>query len=248
MLFKDLDAYTLQARVSPVLIVVFPLVLWIAGFFYEDAAGWGLATGLLAFSGLGPLVGQLGRDLGLRVEDELRGQWGGMPTTRFLRLRDTHFSPETRQAVHGAMQRLLPESPAPTPEQEQQDPAAADRTYARWTSHLRELTRNPADFPLVHAENANYGFRRNLLGLRRLGVYLAWWPLVLAGLDILRGFFGTSAGSAGWSAMDRATLVVSLLLLLCYARVVTPDWVKTVAEAYAERLLLAGEKLAADRR
>lgn len=244
MLFDNLDTYTLQARVSPVLIVAFPLVLWLAGLFGEDATGWGVFTALLAFSGLGPLVGQLGRDRGLRVEKELVRQWGGMPTTRFLRHEGGHFSPETLADIHSNIQRLLPDTKEVTPAEERADPAAADRIYGHWVSCLRELTRDSTAFPLVHAENINYGFRRNLLGLRGLGLYAALWPLVLAILDILSSLFGNSPGSAAWTPMDKVTLFTSALLLVIYSIIVTPDWVKTVAEAYAERLLLASEKLA----
>ena len=238
-MFNNLDTYTLQARVSPVLIVAFPLVLWIASLFPGEASGLGLLTGLLSFSGLGPLIGQFGRDNGLKKQKKLFAAWGDKPTTRFFRHRDSKFSPVMLTALHRNMHHLIDGTPEVTPEEEQKDPAGADNTYDRWTIFLKEATRDTGKFPLVHAENINYGFRRNLYGLKWLGVCAALWPLLAFGWS-LQGIQPEGFPSA----MDKATLTVSLLALAYYLKVVSPDWVKTVAEAYAERLLLASDKLA----
>lgn len=55
---------------------------------------------------------------------------------------------------------------------------AADRAAAlgidlRSCHFLREQTRDPKMFPIVYEENVNYGFRRNLLGLKPTGAAIA---------------------------------------------------------------------------
>ena len=67
------------------------------------------------------------------------------------------------------------------------DPEWADTKYEEVVTSLREATRDTSRFPLVFAENANYGFRRNLWGLRPIGtavavvLFLISWTLLSLG-------------------------------------------------------------------
>ena len=75
--------------------------------------------------------------------------------------------------------------PLPTQQEEEACPAWADTKYEEAVTALREATRDTSRFPLVFAENANYGFRRNLWGLRPIGTTIAvllvltCWTLLL---------------------------------------------------------------------
>ena len=61
----------------------------------------------------------------------------------------------------------------PTKEEEESSPVSADTKYKSAIGSLLEATRDTSKFPLVFAENANYGFRRNLWGLRPIGTPIA---------------------------------------------------------------------------
>ena len=136
----------------------------------------------------------------------------------------------------------------PTEEEETEDPTGADQQYDAAVNFLREATRDRSKFPLVFAENVNYGFRRNLWGLKPFGLSIA----LLAAIGSW-GFFVSSAGlPPGESWLDGVTrnadgatitrLVSSMLNTLAIAvwvLVIRPEWVRTVGEAYAERLLNA---------
>ncbi len=96
---------------------------------------------------------------------------GGLPTTVTLRHGDpTHDAP-TKLGFHRFLAEKLNE-PSPTPEQEANDPQAADAFYARGVTWLRENTRNAKKFDVLFNENVNYGFRRNLFGLKLPGFLL----------------------------------------------------------------------------
>ena len=197
------------------------------------------------------MVAQLGRDAGKREEGGLWESWGGPPTTRLLRFRTTNNEAQLR--VWRAKLESLTHRKLPTKEEEAADPAGADQEYEAAVNFLREATRDAAQFPLVFAENVNYGFRRNLFGWRRVGVSVA-----LVGSLVSWAMFIWFAGfppSEDWvdgvirnpDAEDVTRLVGSAANTIAFAvwvLVVKPDWVKTTAEAYAERLLSAVHLLA----
>ena len=62
---------------------------------------------------------------------------------------------------------------SPTQEEECKDPESADEYYAACVSELRRLTRDKEKFPLVHKRLVDYGFRRNMLGLKWIGIVTA---------------------------------------------------------------------------
>jgi hypothetical protein len=238
-MFKDIDSYTVQARVNPVLIVCFPTLFWMAGFFSGDSSLVGLVISLLSFVGLGPLVGQLGRDGGLKKQAALVRQWGGMPTTVLFRYTGSGLRKPMLDALHNNMQVLLPGAPRITEEDERHDLAAADAIYERWANFLREGTR---DLHLVQQENINYGFRRNLYGLRTVGIWASLLPLVATMADV---WLQEPRTWAAITAMSKVTIAISVFALWFHWRVVTPEWVKIAADAYAKRLVFASDKLVA---
>jgi hypothetical protein len=106
---------------------------------------------------------------------------------------------------------------------------------------MRERTRKADEFPLVLDELCNYGFRRNLWGHRTLGIALAAMGALIA--------FGAAA--FGVVGVIRVSIPTALAVGLVdaagafvWARMLTEDWVRQAAEAYAERLLASAELLA----
>jgi hypothetical protein len=97
------------------------------------------------------------------------------------------------------------------------------------------------EYPLIFIENCNYGFRRNMLGLRRSGLPLASTTSVMAPVAIaleLAGQLHLPIGLSGLAAF------VAAAAILGWWRVVTPEWVKPIAQAYANQLIEAAETLA----
>jgi hypothetical protein len=229
-----IDEYTLRARVAPVLIVLAPLAAFLTtGILDVRIALLSGAFGLAAFV----LLAQFGRDAGKRREPDLWESWGGAPTTRLLRYRGNET--ERVRALHLQIERAVGES-LPSHDDEANDPAAADSAYEHAVLLLRERTRDKDRFPLVFSENADYGFRRNLFGLRSWGVAIA---LVTVGGSalIVAGRSGDLSSRIYAVALPVATSVACFGL---FVYITTPSWVRAAADRYAERLFGALAELA----
>jgi len=236
---RGLDAYSIKARWSPVFLAVLPpLILCFS--LVPGLLTWNKLWPLLGAAGVVILVDQLGRDRGKRLEPALWASWGGAPTTAALRHRGA-ANPVLLARQHERIAAIVGHA-LPTADQERADPAGADHVYQAAIAVLIARTRGRRrEYPLIFAENCNYGFRRNMLGLRPWGKLLA----AAAGILALAAIAAKLAGLADVPvALAGVVLVVSATATVIWWRVVTPDWVQPVACAYAERLLEAAETLA----
>jgi hypothetical protein len=232
---RAFDSYSFHARVIPIALLVLPAVVLLAA---------GLISGsrLGAVSGfvvtvLAAIAGQLGRDRGRALQPKLWDGWGGNPALQRLRHRSA-VRTEQLERQHRRVEAVLAE-PLPSAQDEQNDPDAADAQYDEAVRRLIALTRDRSRFGLLFAENVNYGQRRNMLGLRWIGLAVALATLVCsATLLIIAG--GTLADRAERYVPGAA---IALLLLPFWLRVVSPHWVRVPAEAYADRLMESVEIL-----
>ena len=229
------DAYTFQTRLRPGLLVVLPVGL-LAAWFPDKFIGWGLFVSVATTCGLTTLVAQVARDQGKRKEPKLFELWGGSPTTRRLRHRDTGLDWISLTRCHAALEAALG-LPAPTKHEEQADPATADSLYEAFARHLRNTTRDAKKHRLVFAENVNYSFRRNVWGMRPAGITLA----LLGAVAGIAAIVTNATVPIGALAAPIIATVLNLGLLVLWIFRFTPDWVRIAAEAYAERLLETAE-------
>ena len=232
---KLLDIYTRRARLQPPVLVALPLGIATLAWFPNGLEGWGVLWGLIVWSGGTALIAQIGRDAGKKKEPKLFEMWGGKPTTRMLRHRDPS-NKVILERRHRKLQELMRNLRIPTPEEEQTNPDAADDVYETCATFLREKTRDKNKYKLVFEENCNYGFRRNLWGMKPLGISLA-----IVGLAAVVALFVLKKGSVPPVAIPCG--IGNLLLLLGWIFWFKTDWVRIPAEAYSERLLDSCENL-----
>ena len=163
------DSYARQARLFPGRLTVFPpLTVVLAWFPMLLLSNLGTALLTLATScGLLYALGSLARTLGKNVEARLLKEWGGWPTTINLRFSGPLERP-TLTCYHGFLGRNVPGLTMPSEDEERANPGAADGVYASAVKWLKEETRK--GFPRVDKENAQYGFRRNLRGMKPIGI------------------------------------------------------------------------------
>jgi hypothetical protein len=227
------DKYTYRARLLPSLLTFLPLAFAATVWFPGQEATWKVLGLIFVSSGLATLLSHFGRDLGKRKEAELFQMWGGVPTTRMLSHRFTRFDGVTLGRYHAKLKTLLPDLQIPDLANERTNPFGASEVYSYCTSFLREKTRDQRAFPLVFAENINYGFRRNLYGWKPIGLIAASSGVVSCAL------FAATHLRAEQSVPLFGTVgaVVSVTLLFLWLFIIRPDWVHLAADAYAERLI-----------
>jgi hypothetical protein len=232
-----LDVYTMRTRLAPALLTAAPaLALGIAALPLLPGVHrfWTLvALGLATFASL------VARAAGNRVQMALFEIWGGMPTTSRLRFADAKSTAEI-QRRHNALELVLGDVTMPSEPEESADPRAADSEYEAAMKRIVARVRNSTEYPLLNQENRNYGFSRNLLGLKRMGVLIA---LGTAAISV--GAFLLLGALSSWTAAMPLVLaiVVSVAALGLWPQV-GPDMVKPSAEAYADRIIDAVYALA----
>ena len=128
----------------------------------------------------------------------------------------------------------------PTPEQELANPNGADEVYQAAVALLKERTRDKQRFSLIFEANCDYGFRRNLWGMKPLGIFTAVVGTAAVGALIVMHYRHTKVVM---SSITPTATALNGLLLLAWLFWVTPAWVKIAADAYAERLLAASDTL-----
>jgi len=255
-LSKLFDPYARQARLFPGLLTLFPIILTaIAWFPRLVTSSWGgtLVT-LGASCGLLYGLSVLSRSRGKRVEKRLLAEWGGWPTTIWLRHRDDNLPPPVRARYHAFFAHNVPLFIAPTEQQEAADPKAADAMYASAVKWLQERCRAKT-FRLVEKENAEYGFRRNLRGLKPIGLMACFAALLISALAILwqndplppaLAHLSVKPALAALSAVKPAALgavCVDIVAIVGWIAVVRDDWVRNAGDQYARALLACCDSL-----
>ena len=231
-------SYEFRARTRPILFISLPLALsiwaWTSG--PLDGLSWILS--MVVAAGVPYVLGEWASDRGRAQEQDLWQSWGGAPTTQLLRHRDSRLNPYTRRQVHAALQRLCPEVPLPSAEDEQADPVAADAAYGAYVDRLRVRVRDAADrFRVVAAANATYGFRRNLWAVKSWGIAAGLIAGMVAGAYLLH---------VGVAAEAVASLIVCVASLMFLIGVVEPDWVREAGFRYAHQLVECAEGASGD--
>ena len=238
------DLYTFRARIQPALIVVLPVGFLMFALLPNHPFFVTAFFTLLGAVGGTAIVAQVGREQGRKKEPDLWQSWGGPPTTRLLRHRrlpdDLVMAPGLRQQVEEWVG-----YPLPNQQEEEACSARADTKYEEAVRSLREATRDTTRFPLVFAENANYGFRRNLWGLRPIGtpiaLVLALYSWTLLSLTV----WGRPWPEPWWDIVPNPDSVAVIRLAVAVANTslaafwlfwVKPSWIKAVADAYAIKL------------
>jgi hypothetical protein len=228
---KFIDAYTARARLLPALLLVLPLAVTVYAWEPGNALGWNGLGGLIVASGGTILLSFIARDMGKDAEVKLFKKWGGGPSDLLL-MHSGDMDPTLRDRRHAAIRTLWPDVPVPTVAEEATDRNAV---YARFGAIVKLIiarSRDKARYALLFEENCNYGFRRNMFGVRWLGFSIAAICSVALGLQLYILF----------SSHERlAVLSLGLELVNVAMLIVWPLWaneesVRRGADLYNDRL------------
>jgi hypothetical protein len=233
------DGYERKARLYPALLLFVPVAVVLGCGLGTSVSRAETVCGLLVSCGGLLLLAQIARDAGKKKERILFERWGGIPSVCIFRHVDVKMDGITKARCHQTMSNLVKEAKAPTADEETADPIAADRVYTAWSTYIRVNTRDTTKYVLLFQENINYGYRRNVWGLRPTGIVVS--SVSLVGALAWLYFRYRSAGQISVELVIAS--VVTLILLLLWLFQFTPDWVRIPADAYAERLAEAIDSL-----
>jgi hypothetical protein len=223
---KLLSPYELWARLAPGLFALAPVAILITALGFRGAPVISVVISLLSVISGPILIASVVRRMGLTSQEELWDRWGGPPTTRFLRTRDAAPNAVQRDAWREAVSAAT-KIPLLSARAEKANPVKADDTIATAVANLRTMTKTDA-FPMIAAENRNYGFERNLYGSRKAGRIIAILVMIVL------------AAAIGWRAADGMHPIVPVpyvLGLVLDALFVAGWFVLPSAEQYAHQLL-----------
>lgn len=213
------------------MVAVLPSIALASGGLFAFEAKARLAA--LAVGAAGFLLCTFVRDAGRKAQIHLWREWGGSPTLQRLRFRES-AAPDRVARLHARLQPLV-SAPLPTEGEEAANPERADERYDEAIAELRQLTRAGESYKVLAAENADYGFRRNLYGIRPFGLAVAGTSAALALLLLI-----VSAGTFEERAIRWGPgLIFGLGAVVLFAWIVQPAWVRLAAERYADRLFEA---------
>src|SRR5579862_450637 len=221
-----IDGYDWKARLIPTAILLLPL-FWTMYYFYPGVLGSPLqvaGSSLLSFA-LVYLASMFFRDLGVRYARRFWDERGGMPSTRFGRMRDSFLSHDQKNRIQLAVVnrfgiRLM------SLEEECEYPALADRRIMDAFREIKEFLRRCDGCGLVEKHGAEYGFVRNLCGARMVFIVQAIAGIIVCGF---KGEWYWTLTPGCWGNL------VLLGLWVPIAWFVLPSMLTLSAEIYAGR-------------
>lgn len=231
------DPYERKARVVPGLFVALPVLvplLCVYGAKHPVLTG---VIGLLGGCGAIYALASVVRGRGKKLEEKLVAKWGGMPTTIALRHRDKFLDGVSKLHYHREITAKLGIA-MPTAEEESARPDKADDIYVGATKRLRELTRSNKQ--LLLKENIAYGFHRNMLAMKSVGIVscllgLVYGLLIAKILQVAPPHFSPEHFADPGLAAG-LTLLISVVQLTAWLLYFDQSAVRCMGFVYAERL------------
>ena len=222
-----IDGYDWKARLIPTAIILLPL-FWTFYYFYPGvlASPLHLASSSLLSFALIYLASMFFRDLGVRYARQFWNERGGMPSTRFGRMRDSFLSHDQKKRIQLAVLNTFGIK-LMSIEEECERPALADRKIMDAFREIKEFLRRCDGCSLVDKHGAEYGFVRNLCGARVVFIVQAIGGIVVCGFKGKWPHWTFALG--GWGN------IALLVLWVPFAWFILPRMLMLSADAYAGR-------------
>ncbi len=228
-----LDQYERHARLAPGFLALLPAaVLAIVVGLRDNPIASAIAGVVVAAGGPIVLAGVV-RQRGLALQADLYTRWNGPPTTSLVRLRVLTNNMQLRAYRRQQLSRVST-VPLLTEDEESSDPKQADAVIETAVSTVRERTRDRERFPLVAAENRTYGFERNILAVRSVGITIGVGSAVVTAALLVMHAAGVLHGGTLPLVVG---VIVEVLLVAVWLFYPSEARVNAAAIRYAERLL-----------
>lgn len=225
-----LDAYTVRARLVPGLLTVLPAAVTVYAWEPGNTLDWNGLGALLTGLGGTYLLSFIARDRGKAAEARLYRKWGGRPTELAL-MHSGNMHPTLRVRRHAAIRKLYPDVAIPTAAEETGD---RDAAYAQFNAIVVLLLGHAKDktkYPLVFEENCNYGFRRNMYGMRLIGLSIA----SICGAALGVSIYGLMSAHEVVPVIVWVFEVANVVMILIWVFWVKEAAVRRGSDVYADR-------------
>ncbi len=232
--------YELQARVFPSFIAVSPIgvtvLIWYPEIISLESS---FLTIFVLFIILFSLA-KVAREFGKRIEKRMIKEERGFPTTRFLKHSDNTLNIYTKMRYHKYLNEHIPDMQLPSKEEELESSDGCTEKYNSAIHWLLEKTRDNQKYSLIYEDNINYGFSRNMVGIKYISICLAIISLLIDFIGIYQSY-----GNISFDLPLKVILsiFISLFFVIYWIFLVKKKWVKSASEAYARSLLAACEEI-----
>lgn len=228
-MLKFFDNYEFHARVLPAIVLSLPIVFTCYIMLPEGHPLTKVSVSSIILLALVLLVSNIVRGLGKNIEPKLWKQWGGAPSTRFLRKEDTRIARETKECLY---KKILDESKIDLINE------INDNRIEQAFVFVRDALYRKNAPGLWIKSNKEYGWARNLLGSRLLIVLLSF--ACSLGCFFLIRFIPENAKNLLVGIFINALYGV---IAIYYGWFVLPGLTKGIAERYAEQAIMAYIKM-----
>jgi hypothetical protein len=225
------DRYSIMARQRPALLMLFPALVGAVVMLPSLQSWWATLLAVTGTCGVSMAMSEFAQGKGKALEPGLISLWDKLPSVAMLRHRDSRLDSHTKCRYKAFLAANVPGLIFPDAAVEAASPAFADDVYQSAT--------NKKIFGLLFEKNISYGFRRNMLGLRHLGIAVSL--LALAGTAIA-AIHDTIVARQIDGTLIFGTFV-ALAAFSFWTMVVKPRWVEIAATAYSRELLAACDTL-----
>lgn len=233
MLKDFFNPYERQARLYPALIILLPTFVSVYCLFEDLRDLLSAAIGSVFFVGVSYYLGKLSREIGKKKQDKLIIIWDGMPSTRFLRHRDTTLDEITKGRYHQYLNNHVPNLVIPTLQEEIDNPMNADIVYESAIKWLLNKTRDTQKYTLLFRDNISYGFVRNFWALKQWGLLVNFLVLVFTSAILYKRYHFELELIPNFVWLSVAVTVLIIISIL----LITKQTVHSKAKAYARTLL-----------
>ena len=234
------DLYSLRARTAPAAIFFIPpLLLFLAWWPFEYNEHVFLVLTTVSILVL-ILFSQVVRSSGQRAQTNLYKNWGGKPSVLALRHNNPLIDSSIKQRYHHILANKIPDVVMPSKKSEAENTAFADTQYNVASEWLLSNTRDKSKYPLIFAENVNYGFRRNMYVLKKHAIIL-YQPILMLNIVFLFEKWITPTKNIG--SLDILSGISCPLLLAAWVFIIKPSWVKETADDFARQLYKACDSI-----
>lgn len=220
-----MNLYSLKARVYPLIITLIPIILVGIIYSFQLKSIYELLISLGVTTSLFFLFSQIGRDKGKKLENKMWEKWGGTPSSQVLRFSNETIDLHTKRRYHNFLKEKTKIGTELTEEFENENLIESDSIYTSWSKFLISKSRDTSKYNLLFQENTNYGFRRNLLGLKPIAITI----IILLVIGSLGYSYFISNFEFVFSQELLLTGIVLFLSLLFWLLVVNEKWLKYVA-------------------